>query len=235
MPANRGQFLPVSPAHAAPVRRNPDTRASCKTMSNTCFLPHVSPATFPDPVYDPPVNTEVAHAVLAGGCFWCTEAVYRQFEGVQAVEPGYGGGSAETANYKAVCAHGTGHAEVIRITYDPRRVSYGQLLKVFFSVAHDPTQLNRQGNDIGTQYRSAIFYASPEQQAVAQRYIEQLGAAGIYAQPIVTSLEPLQAFYPAEDYHRNYAAQNPEQAYIRAVAAPKAEKARQWYADRIKS
>lgn len=203
-------------------------------MSATCFLPHVSPANFPDPDFDPPVIAEHAEAVLAGGCFWCTEAVYGQLDGVLAVEPGYSGGSAETANYKAVCSNTTGHAEVIRIQYDPRRIGYGQLLKVFFSVAHDPTQLNRQGNDIGSQYRSAVFFADARQREVAQRYIAQLDAAGIYTAPIVTALEPLEAFYPAEDYHRNYAALNPEQPYIRAVAAPKAEKTRRWYADRLK-
>ena len=204
-------------------------------MSNTCFLPHVSPATFPDPVFDPGVEADTAEAVLAGGCFWCTEMVYRQLDGVLSIEPGYSGGNAETADYKSVCTGSTGHAEVIRIVYDPRSISYGQLLKVFFSVAHDPTQLNRQGGDIGTQYRSAVFFADPAQRDVAQRYIDQLDAAGLYNAPIVTRMEPLQAFYPAEDYHRDYAAQNPEQGYIRTVAAPKAAKTRQWFADRIKS
>jgi len=205
-------------------------------MSNTCFLPHVSPTTFPDPAFDPPDSAAAgtAEAILAGGCFWCTETVYRQLDGVVELEPGYSGGSAETADYKSVCTGTTGHAEVIRIVYDPRKISYGQLLKVFFSVAHDPTQRNRQGGDIGTQYRSAVFFANEGQREIAQRYIQQLDAAGIYNAPIVTTLEPLAAFYPAEQYHRDYAAQNPDQAYIRSVAAPKAAKARQWFADRIK-
>ncbi|MCX7556579.1 peptide-methionine (S)-S-oxide reductase MsrA [Xanthomonadaceae bacterium JHOS43] len=206
-------------------------------MAATCLLPSVTPATFPGPAFDPPVSgaSELAEAILAGGCFWCTEAVYRQLDGVQHVESGYSGGSAETANYKAVCTDATGHAEAIRIVYDPHRISYGQLLKVFFSVAHDPTQLNRQGEDIGTQYRSAIFHADETQREIARRYIAQLDEAKVFSAPIVTSLELLQAFYPAEDYHQDYAAQHPDQPFIRAAAAPKVEKVKAWYADRIKS
>lgn len=206
-------------------------------MATTCLLPSVTPETFPGPAFDPPIESgaDTAQAILAGGCFWCTEAVYRQLDGVLHVESGYSGGSADTANYKAVCTDTTGHAEVIRIVYDPRRIGYGQLLKVFFSVAHDPTQLNRQGEDVGTQYRSAVFYADDAQRDVAQRYIAQLDAAGVFAAPIVTTLEPLDAFYPAEDYHQDYAALNPNQPFIRAAAAPKVEKVRKWYADRIKS
>lgn len=215
--------------------RPPCVSSDFRPMSNTCFLPHVSPATFPDPVFDPHAEAPSAEAVLAGGCFWCTEAVYRQLDGVVSIEPGYSGGSAETADYKTVCTGTTGHAEAIRIAYEPRKITYGQLLKVFFSVAHDPTQLNRQGGDVGTQYRSAIFFADQAQREVAQRYIDQLDGAGVYNAPIVTALEPLVAFYPAEDYHRDYAAQNPDQAYIRNVAAPKAAKTRQWFADRLKS
>ncbi len=208
----------------------------CTPMAATCLLPSVTPETFPGPAFDPPANpaAETAEAILAGGCFWCTEAVYRQLEGVLHVESGYSGGSARTANYKAVCTDTTGHAEAIRIVYDPRRIGYGQLLKVFFSVAHDPTQLNRQGEDIGTQYRSAVFYADDTQRDVARRYIAQLDAAGVFSAPIVTTLEPLEAFYPAEDYHQDYAAQNPDQPFIRAAAAPKVAKVRDWYAERVK-
>ncbi len=206
-------------------------------MSLACALPGTSPGRFPDPDYDPPCvsDTGRAEAVLAGGCFWCTEAVYRQLDGVLDVMAGYSGGSAETANYEAVCAHGTGHAEVIRITYDPQRLSYGQLLKVFFSVAHDPTQLNRQGGDVGTQYRSAVFFADPVQHEVAQRYITQLDAAGVFTTPIVTTLEPLTAFHPAEGHHQDYAARNPDQPYIRAVAQPKVAKLHKAYPEKLRS
>ena len=206
-------------------------------MATTCLLPSVTPETFPDPAFDPRTDSEsdTAEAILAGGCFWCTEAVYRQLDGVLHVQSGYSGGSADTADYKTVCTGSTGHAEAIRIVYDPRRIGYAHLLKVFFSVAHDPTQLNRQGGDIGTQYRSAVFYADDAQREVAQRYIAQLEAAGVFSAPIVTTLEPLEAFYPAEAYHQDYAALNPDQPFIRAAAAPKVEKVRKWYADRIKS
>lgn len=206
-------------------------------MATSCLLPTITPDSFPDPAFDllADGDAQTAEAILAGGCFWCTEAVYRQLDGVLHVESGYSGGSADTANYKAVCTDTTGHAEVIRIVHDPRKIGYGQLLKVFFSVAHDPTQLNRQGEDIGTQYRSAVFHADDRQREIAQRYIAQLDAAGVFSAPIVTTLEPLEAFYPAEAYHQDYAAQHPDQAFIRAAATPKVEKVRAWYADRLKS
>jgi len=188
---------------------------------------NIDPRDFPDPIEDLPRQGEAAAAVLAGGCFWCTEAVYRLLDGVLDVRPGYAGGSAETANYEAVCTGRTGHAEAIEVRYDPRRLSYGQLLKVFFSVAHDPTQVDRQGNDIGPQYRSAIFYANDDERRVADAYIRQLDAAGIYDAPIATRLEPLDRFYPAEDYHHRYAERYPNQPYIRAVALPKVEKFKQ--------
>src|SRR5688572_14155118 len=143
-------------------------------------------------------------ATLAGGCFWCTEAAFEQLQGVLDVTSGYAGGSAETANYKAVCGGDTGHAEVIRITYDPEKISYEQLLEVFFD-AHDPTQLNRQGNDIGTQYRSAIFYADEAERSTAEAKIAELNESKHFPRPIVTTLEPLRAFFPAEDYHQDYA------------------------------
>lgn len=210
-------------------------------MNPGCEIPGLSHgatgAAFPDPVRDlePAPEATRASAVLAGGCFWCTEAVYRQIAGVLDVKSGYSGGSAESANYEAVCSGLTDHAEAIRIDYDPRKVSYGQLLKVFFSAAHDPTQLNRQGNDRGRQYRSAIFPASPEERVVAQAYIAQLDAAKVFAAPIVTTIEPLQAFHEAEAYHQDFAARNPAQPYIAAVSTPKVEKLRKLYPEKLKS
>ncbi len=167
--------------------------------------------------------------VLAGGCFWCTEAVYRQLDGVLSVRPGYAGGAAETATYKRVCGGDTGHAEVIEIVFDPARVTVPDILKVFFSIAHDPTQVNRQGGDVGTQYRSAIFYANAAQRSLAERYIRQIDAAGLFDDRVATTLEPLVQFFVAEDYHHDYAALNPDQPYIRAVATPKVEKMRKVY------
>jgi methionine-S-sulfoxide reductase len=168
-------------------------------------------------------------AIFAGGCFWCTEAAFEQLQGVLDVTSGYIGGSAETANYRAVCNGNTGHAEAIRISYDPAKISYDQLLTVFFD-AHDPTQINRQGNDVGTQYRSAIFYADEAQKQAAWAKIDQLNAAQAFQRPIVTTLEPLTPFYPAEDYHQDYARLNPDQPYIQAVSMPKACKVRQKHA-----
>jgi peptide-methionine (S)-S-oxide reductase len=190
---------------------------------------------FPNPTID--VKNEPAPestAVLAGGCFWCTEAVFNQIEGVKKVVSGYSGGERATANYEAVCGGGTGHAEAIQITYDPSQISYGQLLKIFFSVAHDPTQLNRQGNDRGTQYRSAIFYSDPEQKRVAEAYIQQLNQAKVFGAPIVTEVTPLQAFYPAEGYHQNYCSLNPQNPYIQGVAVPKVEKTKKQFPDLLK-
>ena len=209
-------------------------------MDPTCDLPglaHSRPGTpFPDPALDPSPapGVERAEAVLAGGCFWCTEAVFRQLDGVHAVESGYAGGGAADANYDAVCSGRTGHAEAIRIGYDPRRISYGELLKVFFSAAHDPTQLDRQGNDRGRQYRSAIFPLDAAQREVAQAYLAQLGGAGVFAAPIATTIEAMDAFHPAESYHQDYAARNPQQPYIAAVSAPKVEKLRKLYPERLK-
>jgi peptide-methionine (S)-S-oxide reductase len=190
---------------------------------------------FPDPLIDitAPADGD-ATLVLAGGCFWCTEAVYLQLDGVKQVVPGYAGGPSETANYEAVCSGTTNHAEAILIRYDPRRISLGQILKVFFSVAHDPTQLNQQGADRGRQYRSAIFYADEEQKRVADAYIRQLNAARVFDAPIATTLEPLDRFYEAEAYHRNYAARNPAQPYIAFTAAPKVEKLRTNFRDLLK-
>jgi peptide-methionine (S)-S-oxide reductase len=190
---------------------------------------------FPDPAVDTPLESGGRQAaVFAGGCFWCVEAVFKELVGVESVRSGYAGGTSETANYKAVCSGRTDHAEVIEIIYDPARVSYGQLLKIHFSIAHDPTQLNRQGNDAGRQYRSAIFYANEEQRGIAEAYIRQLNEAGVFSGPIVTTLEPLKEFFVAEDYHQNYAALNPGQPYIQYVSQPKVEKLRTYFRDRLK-
>jgi len=201
---------------------------------NACRIP---PRQFPDPVVDTSLaasSTEKS-VVLAGGCFWCTEAVFRQLRGVRSVVSGYSGGSAATANYRAVCGGNTGHAEAIEIRYDASQCTLGQLLKIFFSIAHDPTQLDGQGADIGTQYRSAIFYADVEQKNVSEAYIRQLNTAGVFSKPIVTTLEPLETFYPAEDYHQNYAALNPGQPYIAGIAAPKVSKLRENFSDKLKA
>jgi len=199
-----------------------------------CRIP---PRQFPDPIVDTPlatVPTEKA-VVLAGGCFWCTEAVFRQLRGVRSVVSGYAGGSAASANYRAVCGGDTGHAEAIEIRYDASQCTLGQLLKIFFSIAHDPTQLDGQGADIGTQYRSAIFFADAEQKNVSEAYIRQLNSAGVFSKPIVTTLEPLERFYPAEAYHQNYAALNPGQPYIAGVAAPKVSTLRENFSDKLKA
>ena len=153
-------------------------------------------------------------AVLAGGCFWGVEAVFRHMKGVKSAVSGYAGGPAGSANYEAVSTGRTGHAESVQVTYDPAQVSYGTLLRVFLSVAHDPTELNRQGPDVGTQYRSAVFTVDEEQSRVARAYIAQLDAAKAYPRPIVTQVTPLAKFYPAEDYHQDYLARHPDQPYI---------------------
>jgi peptide-methionine (S)-S-oxide reductase len=194
----------------------------------------VSPEQFPDPAIDATPASGDATAVLAGGCFWCVEAVYLQLDGVHSVKSGYAGGTAETADYETVCSGTTGHAEAVEIRYDPTKLTYGKLLKVFFSIAHDPTTRDRQGPDVGRQYRSAIFYANDEQRRIAEAYIRQLDAARVFDRPIVTEVVPLERFYEAEAYHQNYAARNPGQPYIAATAAPKVKKVRQYYADQLK-
>ena len=194
----------------------------------------IDPWSFPDPVPVPEAGEAGNSIVLAGGCFWCTEAVYTQLDGVLSVRPGYAGGSEATANYDEVCTGTTGHAEAIEIVFDPTRVALGQVLKIFFSIAHDPTQLNRQGADVGTQYRSAIFYSSEAQRRLAERYIHQIDAAQIFDAPVATTLEPLEQFFEAEQYHHDYAARNPSQPYIRAVAAPKVAKLRAMHGEMLK-
>lgn len=193
-----------------------------------------TPDKFPDPAVDIPANGAGEQtAVLAGGCFWCVEAVYRKLDGVLEVVSGYAGGTADTADYRTVCSGATDHAEVIRIRFDPRRITFGQLLKVFLSVAHDPTQLNRQGADIGRQYRSAVFAQDAEQKRIAEAYIAQLNAARVLDLPIVTEVNPPAPFYPAEDYHQDYAALHPDKPYIACTAMPKVDKLRRYFADRL--
>jgi len=172
-------------------------------------------------------------ATLAGGCFWCLEAVYDQLKGVEHVESGYTGGSVLNPSYRQICNGDTGHAEALQITFDPQVVSFKDLLDVFFTI-HDPTTLNRQGHDIGTQYRSAIFYRSPEQKAAAEQAIAALNAAKVWDDPIVTELAPAPTFYVAEDYHQEYFENNGGQPYCRAVVAPKVAKFRKQYFDKLK-
>lgn len=195
-----------------------------------------TPDPFPAPADDIVVEAGAGPqtAIFAGGCFWCTEAVFKPIEGVLDVASGYAGGTADTANYETVCSGTTNHAEAIRIRYDPARITYGQLLKVFFAVAHDPTHLNRQGNDRGRQYRSAIFVGTPRERAVAQAYIAQLDAAKLFPSPIVTTLEPLETFHEAELYHQNFVARNPAQPYVAAVALPKLAKLKATFGDRLR-
>jgi len=164
-------------------------------------------------------------ATLAGGCFWCLDAVYRDLRGVEKVESGYAGGTTVNPSYEQVCSGRTGHAEVVQVTYDPATIPYRDLLAVFFSI-HDPTTLNRQGGDVGTQYRSAIFYHSPEQRAIAEQTIRELEAEGLWDDPVVTEVTEFTTFYPAESYHQDYFNRNPYQPYCAAVIAPKVAKFR---------
>ncbi|WP_395059237.1 peptide-methionine (S)-S-oxide reductase MsrA [Polaromonas sp.] len=177
----------------------------------------------PAPVFDTATASSSAleTAVFAGGCFWGVQAVFQHTQGVLNAVSGYSGGTRETATYASIGSGRTGHAEAVQISYDPRQISYGKLLQIYFSVAHDPTQLNRQGPDTGPQYRSAIFYTDAQQKQVAERYIAQLDSARVYAGKIVTQLAPLNAFYPAEAYHQDYATRNPNAPYIRRFDAPK--------------
>ncbi len=175
----------------------------------------------PAPVLDEPAAGHSETAVFAGGCFWGVQTTFQRIKGVEKTWAGYSGGTKETANYGAVSSETTQHAESVKVVFDPSKISYGTLLRVFFSVVHDPTQLNRQGNDVGTSYRSVIFYTSPEQQKVAQAYIAQLDAAKAFPKPIVTQVVPLKAFYDAEDYHQDYAEKNPNNPYIQVCDVPK--------------
>ncbi len=177
-------------------------------------------------------NEEIA--VLGGGCFWCLEAVYDRLAGIKSVESGYMGGNVENPSYQQVCSGRTSHAEVVRVAFDPKKLTYRELLDVFFSI-HDPTTLNRQGNDVGTQYRSVIFYTSEEQRREAEKMIAELNASHEWPDPIVTKVEPAAKFYVAEDYHQEYYANNSDQPYCQFVVAPKVKKFHQKFAQRVKA
>jgi peptide-methionine (S)-S-oxide reductase len=185
----------------------------------------------PDPAADNPLAAAKGQetVVVAGGCFWGIQAVFERLKGVFRATSGYSGGAANTATYEKVCSGRTGHAESVEVVFDPSQISIGQILKVFFSVAHDPTQMNRQGPDQGTQYRSAIFYASEDQKRISEAYVKQLDSARVFRQPIVTQIVPLEAFYAAEDYHQGYADLHPENMYIVMNDYPKVENLRKHY------
>ena len=185
----------------------------------------------PAPAHDEPHHAGLEKAVFAGGCFWGTQTVFSQVKGVTQTYAGYAGGSASTATYDQVTTETTGHAESVEITFDPQKISYGTLLRIFFSVAHDPTQLNRQGPDSGTSYRSAIFYTSDQQRQVAQAYIAQLDGEHVFQSKIVTEVTPLKGFYKAEDYHQNYAEKNPNDPYIQICDVPKTAALRAQFPD----
>ncbi len=190
-----------------------------------------------DPTIDLPKPTEkkLQTIVLAGGCFWGIEGVFEQLKGVSNVVSGFSGGLAKTANYYAVTTGMTGHAESVQITYDPEQISYGQLLKVFFAIAHDPTQINRQGNDVGTHYRSAIFVANAEERRVAQTYIAQLNQSKVFAKPIATQVTSIDRFYEAEEYHQDFMKRNPEYPYVVVHDLPKIERLNQQFPQWVKS
>ncbi len=196
---------------------------SCNSTSDVVSLP--------DPAVDNPLAAAKSQetAVIAGGCFWGIQAVFQRLKGVLRSTSGYSGGAANTATYEKVCSGRTGHAESVEIVFDPSQISYGQILKVFFSVAHDPTQLNQQGPDHGSQYRSAIFYTTEDQKRVGEAYVKQLDAAHVFRQPIVTQIAPLDAFYAAEDYHQGYMDLHPENMYVVMNDYPKVENLRKHY------
>lgn len=179
------------------------------------------------------MNQRKEIATLGGGCFWCLEAIFTELRGVEKVESGYSGGSVPNPSYEQVCTGKTGHAEVIQITFDPEIISLRELLEVFFTI-HDPTTPNRQGSDVGTQYRSAIFYHAPEQEKIAREVIEELEKTKVWDAPIVTEITPFKAFYPAEEYHREYFERNPEQPYCRIVIAPKVAKFRKQFLAKLR-
>ena len=196
---------------------------SCNSTNDVVALP--------DSVLDNPLASVKGRemTVVAGGCFWGIQAVFERLKGVVRATSGYSGGEANTATYEKVCSGRTGHAESVEVVFDPSQISFGQILKVFFSVAHDPTQLNRQGPDHGTQYRSAIFYTSEDQKRISEAYVKQLDSAKVFRQPIVTEIVPLEAFYPAEDYHQGYMDLHPENMYIVINDYPKVENLRKHY------
>ena len=187
----------------------------------TMAIGQVRTEKLPAPLIDEHAAAHRETAVFAGGCFWGVQTTFQRIKGVTATTAGYSGGTKETANYGAVSSEKTGHAESVKVVFDPARISYGTLLRVFFSVVHDPTELNRQGPDVGTSYRSVIFFTTPEQQRIATAYITQLDAAKAFAKKIVTQVVPLKAFYDAEDYHQDYAEKNPNNQYIQVCDIPK--------------
>jgi peptide-methionine (S)-S-oxide reductase len=204
-------------------------------LAGTACNAKANPASMavPAPVVDAPRTSGPGQqtTVLAGGCFWGIQAVFQHVKGVISATSGYSGGSSKTAEYETVSTGETGHAESVQVVYDPSQITYGELLRIFFSVAHDPTQLNRQGPDEGSQYRSAIFYSTDDQKRIAQAYIAQLDRAKVFSRTIVTQVVPLKAFYPAEAYHQNYAALHPNQPYIVFNDAPKVAHLRQVFPD----
>ena len=208
--------------------------ATAISFSLTACSAHAMPKTpVPAPKVDAPIATAQGKqtAVFAGGCFWGTQSVFERVKGVLNTTAGYAGGSASTATYDQVTTETTGHAESVEVVYDPSKITYGQLLRIYFSVAHDPTQLNRQGPDVGTSYRSAIFYTSDEQKQIAQSYIAQLDDAHVFPKKIVTEVTPLKGFYRAEDYHQDYALHNPANPYILVCDRPKIEALKEQFPD----
>jgi peptide-methionine (S)-S-oxide reductase len=197
--------------------------AACNSSSDVVAIP--------DPKVDNPLAAARGQetAVVAGGCFWGIQAVFEHLKGVIHATSGYSGGAANTAQYEKVCSGRTGHAEAVQVVFDPSQISFGQILKIFFSVAHDPTELNRQGPDVGTQYRSAIFYASDEQKKIAEAYVKQLDEAKVFSGPIMTQIVPLDAFYAAEEYHQGYAETHPENMYIVINDLPKVANLKKQY------
>ena len=212
------------------------------TFALSCDRPTYGAGDLPKPAKDLPATQPSAAttqpspqtAVFAGGCFWCVEAVFEQLAGVSDAVSGYAGGTKQSATYEQVSNGNTAHAEAVRITYDPAKITYGELLRVFFS-SHDPTTKNRQGPDTGTQYRSSIFYANDNEKQVAEAYIKQLQEAKTFDKPIVTTIEKLDVFFPAEDYHQNYVDRNPYSGYVQNVAIPKVKKVREKFKDEVKA
>jgi peptide-methionine (S)-S-oxide reductase len=206
------------------------TAAMISLLAAVC-MGRPSGAALPDPAIDAAPAQGDQSVVFAGGCFWGVQAVFQHVKGVKEATSGYAGGSAQDAHYETVSTGATGHAESVKVVYDPAKVSFGQLLKIFFAVAHNPTELDRQGPDTGTQYRSEIFYTTPEQQKIAKSYIDQLDSARAFPKPIVTTLEPLDNFFAAEDYHQNYAETHPDNMYIYLNDAPKVERLKEQFPD----
>jgi peptide-methionine (S)-S-oxide reductase len=227
-------------SHSPTMRRRPQLFAALAALAlvtGACTqLPAVDLSHFPAPAVDqdPAAQNGKQTAVLSGGCFWCTEAVFEQLAGVTDVTSGYAGGTANEAHYEMVGSGKTNHAESVRITFDPSKISYGTILKVFFSVAHDPTTKDRQGPDWGHQYRSAVWYKDAEQEKIARAYIQQLTEAKIFKSPIVTEISPLKAFYPAEDYHQDYVKNHPSNPYVMVNSVPKVEKLKKAYPELLK-